>query len=234
MNCINKIALICLTLILCQNSYAQSGGGGGAGGGSIYIEETFFPVYVKKNDAQSLSGGSGSKSVPTESGFGYDFRTTLGYVFWDSMLLGLTYNYYHVGTSRPSTADYEGLDTTLDKKEFGPTIGAFWGSFRFALTYFVYGTKSSWTKYTLNDGTISTDEIYRNTGGSGFQFAIGYGLNLGSSWTIGPTLIYREISYSHQVYTVNVGAGTAYDSSSLKTKPIDAEIKPMITVIFRM
>lgn len=199
----------------------------------FYIEETFFPVYVSKNDVANPGGGAIDKDVPTESGLGFDLRTTIGYVFSFQMLLGLTYNYYSVDTSRPVTVDYEGLETTTAKSELGPTIGYLLGSWRFALTYFLTADKEVTQKYTDTiTHLVTVDEVYKNTNGSGFQFAVGYRFALGAGFEISPTLIYRTVRYSKQSYTVNTGSGTPYASSTLQTKAIDDELKPMITVTY--
>src|SRR5687767_803877 len=111
--------LILLTVLLAySNSWASGSGGKGQRNQGVYVEETFFPVYVLKNDTESQAGGSATKAVPTQTGWGIDARTTIGYV-WHSVLLGLTYNYYDVSSSRPRTDDYEGLNELTNKKEFG-------------------------------------------------------------------------------------------------------------------
>lgn len=227
-----SFVLICLTVVLSQNSFAQAT----TLGGDFYVEETFFPVYVQKNDAESYAGGSVSKSVPTEAGLGYDLRTTFGYVAWTDILFALTFNYYHVGTSRPRTSDYEGLTTNTDKQEFGPTVGYLWGSWRFLATYLVWAQKNYSEKYTdPTTGAVSTENNYKNTGGSGYQLAVSYGLNLGGSLTIGPTLIYREVTYAKQSLASPTGTSSygSTSTSSPGTPPIDAQLQPMITVVYR-
>lgn len=200
----------------------------------FYFEETFFPVYVSKNDANNVAGGAATKSVPTESGLGYDARTTLGYI-WNNVLFGLTFNLYQVDTSRARTADYEGLNSETSKQEFGPTLGYILGNWRFALTYFVSGSKAVTQKYTdTTTGAVTTDETYKNGDGSGFQFAIGYDFAIGAGFSISPTLIYRSLKYGEQSYIVRTGAGTPYPTTSLRTEAVDDELTPMITFSYSL
>lgn len=196
----------------------------------LYFEETFFPVYVKKNDASNDLGGSVSGSIPTESGIGFDFRTTIGYTFPVGIILGLTYNYYKVDTSRPSQGGFEAATRSVGKSEFGPTVGYSFGTWKFLLCYFVSGEK--YQDYRLEAAT-PVDETYKNTSISGFQFTINYGLPLGSGWEIGPSLIYRSASYAKQSYSVRSGSGTPYPETTLATDAIDDELRPMVTVVYR-
>jgi hypothetical protein len=223
------ILLMCLNFLLSQNGWAQSSS---QTSGDVYIEGAFFPVYVKKNDAESSAGGSVSKSIPTESGLGYDVRFTAGYVAWQQVLFGLSYNMYSVDTSRARTGDYEGLTTKTSKTDLGPTVGWMFGGLRLALTYIFYAQKKYDQTYTdPTTGNVSIENHYANTNGSGFQFAASYGLNLGTNWTIGPTLIYREVHYGRQSLTTPTG--TPYGSTSTTASPIDAQLQPMVTVAVR-
>jgi len=80
-------------------------------------------------------------------------------------------------------------------------------------------------------GAVSVDNTYKNTAGSGFQFAISYGLNLGGGFSIGPTLIYRDVKYKKQ--SLDTPTGTPYAASSTVSTPVDGELKPMITLVYR-
>ncbi|MGE4132968.1 MAG: hypothetical protein AB7F86_15105 [Bdellovibrionales bacterium] len=196
----------------------------------IYFEETFFPVYVKKNDFESQAGGSTTQDVPTQTGWGIDTRTTLGYV-WHSVLLGATYNHYRVSSSRPSTADSEGLNELTERQETGISLGGYLGRWRFVYTYFLSATKIFTQKYTdQTTGAVTTDETRKNTDGTGFQAAVGYDFIMGAGIGISPTLIYRTVTYGKQTYTVRTGTGSAYPSSDFRTKAVDSELRPMITL----
>ncbi len=227
-----KPLIFCLSVFSIQSTFAQSSGGQSAD--RFYFEETFFPVYVSKNDAATGvtgAGGSTNQNVPTESGLGYDARTTFGYV-WRNFLFGLTYNMYSVKTKRSATVDFDQIDTSTEKSEFGPTLGYFLGNWRFALTFFMSATKKATQKYTSVAGVVLLDDTYKNTGGSGYQLAFGYDFNLGGGFGISPTLIYRNVTYSKQSLDETVGSSGSYASTSLQTKAIDSELKPMITVSY--
>ncbi len=196
----------------------------------VYFEETFFPVFVSRNDQENDAGGSATRDVPTQTGWGIDSRTTLAYV-WSRILVGVTFNYYNVRSSRPRTADLEGLKEVTDKQELGPTLGFLGGRWRFTATYFLTATKTLSQKYTDQiTGAVTTDETRKNKAGSGYQIAVGYDFQLGAGIGISPTLIYREVRYAKQSYSVRTGLGTPYTTTELRTKALDHELKPMITM----
>lgn len=200
----------------------------------VYFEQTFFPVYVKKNDGASIGGGATTGSVPTESGLGYDLRTTLGYYSMEyGIFFGGTYNTYSVDTKRAKTTA-DGLKTSTEKTEYGLTLGYINGGFKLFYTHFLNAEKKA-SQHYLAVTPPDLDESFKNTKGEGFQVAIGYGLNLGAGFEIGPTLIYREVKYGKQSHTVASGTPTlpAYGTTKLQTKAVDSELKPMITISYR-
>lgn len=223
-----------IALSLCFSAHSARGADQGPGAAdSAYIEETFFPVYISKNDYESAAGGSATKSVPTQTGWGIDTHTTLGYV-WNNVLVGLTYNYFNVSSSRPRTPDAEGLNELTSKQEFGVTFGYFLGHWRFTLTDFLSADKTFTQKYTdPTTGLPQTDETHKNSGGSGFQISIGYDFQLGGGFGISPTLLYRNVTYTKQSYEVRTGSSTPYPMGPLQTKAIDSDLNPMITVNYR-
>lgn len=198
----------------------------------LYIEETFFPVYIKVNDARnSEAGGGRTENVPTESGIGTDFRTTIGYAFSTGIILGVTYNMYSVNTTRPETATFESVDKKISKTELGPTVGYSMGTWKFLLTYFVMGEKSLDQYYV--QGTPTLNRKFTNTSISGFQFTINYGLPLGKGFEIGPSLVYRSVSYGKQRLDDRLTPGNSYGDSTMMTDPIDDELRPMVTAVYR-
>src|SRR4051794_23797323 len=119
------IVYIYVLFMIPQFALARSGNAGG-----IYFDETLFPVYVNRNDTGSITGPPG---VATESGLGYDSRTTLGYAFLNhSLLVGATYNLYHLQTKRDYVSGGDsGLDQTTEHTEWGPTLGYLGENWRF-------------------------------------------------------------------------------------------------------
>ncbi len=197
-----------------------------------YFEESFFPVFVMKNDTETPAGGALNKDVPTQTGWGLDARTTIGYL-WRSFLIGLSGNYYYVASARPRTNDYEGLDEVTSKLESGVTIGYLAAHMRYTFTYFFQATKSFAQKYSAPvTGAITTDETRDNAGGSGYQIAVGYDFSLGAGWGVSPTLIYRSVTYNQQSYTVRIGTGTPYGLTNLQTAAVDTSLTPLVTFYY--
>lgn len=219
-------------LALLTGSLAAQAGSLGQRSEGWYFEESFFPAYMMKNDTETPAGGSATKDVPMQIGWGLDARTTIGYV-WKSFLIGLTGNYYYLASSRPRTADYEGLDEVTSKLESGVTIGYLATHLRYTFTYFFQATKSFAQKYSdPSTGAITTDETHDDVAGTGFQFAVGYDFALGSGWGVSPSLVYRSVTYNKQSYTVRVGTGTPYGAKELQTPAIDAGLTPLITLYY--
>ena len=196
-------------------------------GKTYYIEETFFPVYVNENDTTQADLNFDYK---VKSGIGYDFRTTIGYVFRDSIVVGLTYNYYMLSTKLPA-GTYEGQDETTKKSELGPTVGYLWGQTRFMLTYFVSGERIIDRKDTDLAGVVSGDVTFKNTSKSGFQFMVGYTFNLWRSLEIGPTMVYRSVTYQKQSKNNRLNASDSY-SGNLGSAAVESKLTPMISLLF--
>jgi hypothetical protein len=196
----------------------------------FYFEETFFPTFTKLTDSNQWAV---TADVPSESSSGLDARTTLGYV-WHNVLMGLTYNIEQYETKAAFTADAEGFTKKTSTNEFGPTLGYFLGSFRFAMTFFMSGSRTySETYYDAATGVISArDRTFKNTGVGGYQFALGYDFNIGAGFSISPTLVYRTVTYSKQSNEDRFAPGSSYASSSLATKFAKTDLKPMITISF--
>jgi hypothetical protein len=223
-------AVALLTFILTPPAFAQSRGGSAGGDSPVYFEETFFPVYVNRNDTRSVTDSPG---VATESGLGYDFRTTLGLTFWDQLLVGLSYNIYHLNTKRPNVVNGDsGLNETTNRSEFGPTLGYMNSGWRLLLTFFMSGSQQIQTQNFDNTGTTG-DVTIKNTGLSGFQVTTGYTFSLGSGFELGPSLVYRSVSYAKQSKVNALNSTENYGSTSLYSKSVDATLNPMVTIIVR-
>ena len=201
-------------------------------GPGFYFEETMFPVYVNRNDTQSLSG-SGDPGVATESGLGYDLRSTLGYVFDKAWLLGVTYNLYHLQTKRSYVSGgSSGLDETTDRNEWGPTIGWVPGNWRLLFTLFTFGKKKVQTINDDNTG-ITGDNTFTNTGLTGYQLMAGYTFQVTSSFGMGPTLVYRNVSYSKQAKTNALNSVESYEETSLTSAAVEGTLSAMFSLVFQ-
>jgi hypothetical protein len=216
-------------LINFTSTSAQAAGRSGGGGG-FFIDETFFPIMVNKNDTSSFYNAPG---VATESGTGYDFRTTLGYVFGGSYVVGLTYNMYSLTTSRASVVSGDsGMNEKTIRSEMGPTVGYINNGWRVLLTYFISGDKSFQRKDLDDTNAVTNDATIKNTKLSGLQLSLGYTIALGSSFEIGPSLVYTSRTYSNQSRTDITGL-TDYADTELYTKALDSTLAPMISMQIR-
>jgi hypothetical protein len=196
---------------------------------AYFVEGTFFPVLVDRSDTEY---GAATDTIATESGLGVDFRTTIAYNFWGPAYFGLSYNLYSLKTERDAVSGgNDSLEETTSRSEYGPTLGVWWGNARFSVTYFVGGTRE---RETLNKdfaGAITSDYTIKNKGLSGFQAAVGYTFPTWGGLQIGPTLAYRTVSYSKQSRTVRTGS-LAYPETTLTSKKVEAELNPMITLLY--
>lgn len=223
------LLLLSLFTLTTQNANAARGGGGSG----FYIDETFFPVYVNRNDMESFTPGD-TTQVATESGVGADMRTTLGYTFSNQLVVGLTYNYYSLTTTRAAVnGGSDGLSEKTSKSEYGPTIGYDFGNFRMLLTYFLSASKQMDRKNTDSTETTTGDVTIKNTNGSGFQLTMGYSFSFGSNFEIGPSLVYRTVSYAKQSKVNRLNSAEDYAETELTSKALDSGLSPMISMQYR-
>jgi hypothetical protein len=183
-----------------------------------------------KNDTTSFNTAPG---VAMESGTGFDFRTTLGYIFGGSYVVGLTYNMYSLTTNRASVVGgSSGLNETTKQSEMGPTVGYISGGWRYLLTYFISGTKSLQTKDLDDSNLPSSDRTYKNSKLSGFQLSVGYTFAFGANFEIGPSLVYKSLTYTNQEL-VDTSGVSSYADSELYTKAMENTLSPMISMLVR-
>jgi hypothetical protein len=205
---------------------AQSHGANG-----FYLETNLFPVYVNRNDTRSVTSDPG---VATESGLGYDTRTTLGYTLMNhSLLVGVTYNLYHLQTKRANVEGGDsGLDETTDNSQYGPTLGWLPGNWRFLFTYFMSGKKSVASKNEDSTGLIG-DVTITNTKVSGYQLVAGYTFQVSNSFGFGPSVVYRALSYSKQSKVNALNSAENYDDVDLASNSLENSLTAMLSLIFQ-
>jgi hypothetical protein len=224
-NILGSLSLLVTVILFSSNSSAQ-----------VYFEETFLPVYISENTAQYRLGGSDTGSIPTQSGFGYDLRTTLGYTFWDQMIVGLTYQYYKTNSTRPLTDAANSVDETYGKNEWGPTIGYVTGGWRLMFTYFIDAKRtydSKGTDYVTGDPAFGEDLSETRSSGTGYQLTIGYSFAISTNFQIGPSLVYRSVSYGTGSRTNRLDPLDSFEDRTFVTKAIDAGLSPMISLLAR-
>jgi len=215
-------------LILILSGWSVSAQSNSSG---LYVETSLFPVYVNRNDTRSVTTSPG---VATESGLGYDTRTTIGFPFFGrSLLLGLTYNLYHLKTERGYIEGGDsGLEETTEHTQWGPTVGWLKGNWRFIFTYFTGGKKTVDSKNKDNTGTTG-DVLITNTGVSGYQLAAGYTFQVSNGFGIGPSLVYRSMTYSKQSKVNVLNSFENYDEVDLASNSVEATLTAMVTLVFQ-
>lgn len=200
-------------------------------GSGFFMEETFVPVFVNNNDTTSFNTAPG---VAVRSGTGSDLRTTLGSIFADQFIVGFTYNAYNLTTQRPAV---EGGDSsereTTQRSEYGPTLGYTRNGWRLLLTSFLSGSKQVDRKNVDSTGTTTGDVTFKNTRLSGYQISLGYTFALGNYFEIGPSLVYKTLTYAHQSKTNRLNPVEDYGDSALYSKHVDDSLSPMITLLLR-
>lgn len=197
----------------------------------VYLESTFLPSYSQSNTGIGALGGSfDTATVNPESGFSYDLRNTLGWVFGPHFLVGFSYNYANSPLKRSATADATSLDRKTTNSEFGPTVGYFSGNLRFMVTYIMAGSKKRTETQVMSDGTKAADYTMENKGASGYQIAVGYSFPISKTLKIGPTLIYRSVQYSKQSLSNALDPSSNYSDRSFATKATESNLLPMITL----
>jgi hypothetical protein len=225
------LPILLVSFILLAGTHANAARGGGSGGGNFFFEETFVPIIRNSNDTTSFTDDPG---VALESGSGFDFRTTLGYTIGGEFLVGLTYNNYSFASKRSAVSGGDdGSDIKTTKTEYGPTIGYLKNGWRALFTYFLSGTKQEDVKNIDSSGETVGDGTIKNTNGTGMQFSFGYTFALGTHFEIGPSLVYRSMTYPKQTKVNRLNASENYTDKELFTKNTESELSPMITMQFR-
>jgi hypothetical protein len=215
--------LLALVIVPTTANAATSGTG-------IFLDETFFPVLKSTTDTD---GGTDAPGAATESASGVDARTTLGFVLPQGVLVGWTYNYYNSTSSRPAVAGgSESLAETISRSEHGPTLGYVNNGWRFLMTYFLSGTQSRETVNKDSSGATTGNVVISQAGMTGYQASAGYTFALGSSLQVGPSLVYRSVSYTTQEKTNRLNAAETYASTTLSKSKTETSLNPMLSMQF--
>lgn len=222
------IVLHFLALFIYVTPAAAAGPQRGMG---FFLDETFLPVIVNKNDTESFNTAPG---VATETGSGFDSNTTLGFAIKGQFLVGATYNTYSRATERAAVAGGDsGLEEKLNRSEFGPTLGYLRNGWRVLFTYFVSGNKKMERTNTDETQTITGHTTIKNSKLSGYQLAVGYSFSLGANFEMGPSLVYKSLTYANQSKTNHLNAAEDYPDSALYTKATETFLTPMFSLQLR-
>lgn len=203
-------------------------------GAGVFIDLSLSPVYEKANNSIRPSGGSwpGEDAVGTSTKFGYDLRGTLGLTLFNIILVGGTVNSFGANLSRSATGGDTNKTVSDARMEYGPALGLVLGGFYFVGSYLLEATRTQSVYETEANGTIANNTNATDKGGSGFQISMGYAFRVTSGWRIGPSLIYREVTYDKQTLVNSVTPGNSYTDRSYLSKPVEAGFTPFLTSRF--
>lgn len=229
------VLTLCLVLSASLAS-AQSGGGGGRemgrhGRGSIYFEATFAPVMKADNSGSGSADGGRTSTVNLNSTNGMDLRGTLGMFLGEHLMIGFSYNQYSDSTKRDATSTTASSEQKTNKTEYGPTLGLVSGGFRLLGTYLLAGEKKYAYKSVDDANAVQNDQNYTDSKGAGVQVTLGYSWILSSWFELGPSLVYRDMSYANQTFVNAVTPSDNYTDAALASKAHETSLTPMISMI---
>jgi hypothetical protein len=200
----------------------------------FYLELSGAPTFNKTNTYEtSIVGGSTDHGdLTSDSGVGYIFRGTLGYLLGGHILLGATYDLSNAPSKRDASSTQNSVDSSNKFTEWGPSVGIVGGGFHLTGTYFLSGSQTYNDTESDASGALQVNETEKNTGGKGFLINIGYTFEVTRNFAFGPSLLYRHMTYSHQ-QNINYITPALNTDQDLETKAVDAEIEPVITLVFK-
>lgn len=212
---------------------APARGGGSGGVGNTYLEFAFLPIVKATNDYISEGAGGGAFEGEGDPGktetTGYDLRTTLGYAIDGHWLIGLSYGMFSTTRKRSGESTQ---DTQTSIKEYGPTFGVLYSGWKLAYTHLL---SSEWSQSVkvMESGATASDYTLTDTGASGYLLNFGYNFTLTSWLQLGPSLIYRSVTYSKQTKVNRVDPSGSYTDRNFAVKATQSDIQPYFTVIAR-
>jgi hypothetical protein len=219
-------------------SAPKSSASGGPGG--FYLEGSFAPVLKDQNDSIRFGEGGGSFAgegqVSTAHTLGYDLRSTLGYVFGNVFLVGISYDTYSTNTKRDAVKDGDnGKDSKTMVDEYGPTIGFLHGGWRLSLTYLLSSTYKYTDKQTDSTGATTSDIDVTLSKATGYLINLGYSIAVTNWLEVGPSLIYRTVTYSNETRknALDSSSGETFTDRSFDVKATQTNWSPYFSVTAR-
>lgn len=200
----------------------------------VHIEASFKPVLSESNNSYNTYGGSFSDlsqpNVSPDQTRGIDLRTIFGYAY-NNILGGIALNYSQTQQTRGAVqGGLDALDRKISIMEYGLALGYVGEHWRFILSYMLAGEKKASDQLKDSAGTTTFDADYTNKLGSAYQLTVGYSLNLTSSISFSPTLIYRAATYSSQTLNDKITPGNSYTDKAFTTKASESEFVPFFAV----
>lgn len=219
------IAAMCLVLGISSESTAQ-----------VYMEGSLLPVFQDSNTYYNTYGGAFDTDgeVKPDKSSGFDLRTTLGYVFNGWGLVGLSLNYSNVSQSRGAVdGGQDALTRKISNFEWGPAVGYVGMNWRFVFHYLLDGQMTANDSLVAADGTVRYDAEVKKKLGSAIQLTIGYTMNLGTWFSLGPALIYRQATYTSQSLTNKLDPTANYTDRSFRTNASESDLIPFLSAVAR-
>jgi hypothetical protein len=214
-------------IVFVQNALAGESKASAKGPSGFFFDETFFPKLTDSNDTGSFP----DSRVASETGFGLDSRTTIGYILDGAWFFGGTYNTYSISTSRSNVSGGDsGRNEKFQNTQMGPTIGWVTGNLRFMGTYFISGEKVDDVKDSDDTGLIGHTKI-TNKDVTGMQLLVGYAFPITSNFSIGPSIIYRTLQYRKQAKINYLSPAEDYSSKKLYTANTESNLDMMFSLM---
>ncbi|OFZ19995.1 MAG: hypothetical protein A2X94_11570 [Bdellovibrionales bacterium GWB1_55_8] len=214
-------------------------GGHSASAETFYLQVSGAPLLNVSN--KSVSNGGGSFTPPAvleESGLGYDFRGTIGPVFWNKLLIGFGFNSSSISSGRDAVdGGASSIDAMTKAMSYGPAIGFLSGGFHIIGTGIVAGKQEITDRRVAFDGTVEGDFTWKNQVGLGYQIDIGYSIALSRAVKIGPSLVYRKLNYKRQSFSnTSPLADPSFDYTDqwFDTRAVEGSLTPLISVIIAL
>ena len=128
----------------------------------------------------------------------FDSKTTLGYVFGGAWFVGLTSNSFTLTTKRSNrVGGDEGKKEKTENSQMGATVGYLHNNWRLMFTSYLSGKKSVHEQGFDQSGATG-DLTVKNKELTGSEIVVGYLFPISANFGIGPSLVYKSLSYSKQ------------------------------------
>lgn len=224
------------TLLTATTHAASSKSSSSSGPSGFLLELNFFPTLSDKNVATDRIAGTASTAeykVSNKSGF--DTRNSISYVTGSGLLLGITYNMYTLTESRSASASDDKLKITDEISAYGPSLGYALGNWRFIYTHYMSGERKFHDYKANSSGTVTFDNLTKQTGMEGYQLLIGYSFPVTGWFELGTALVNQNMVFKKQSRVDKVTTSDSFPTQTIPSKQRQkiSSWDPMISFMFR-